>query len=119
MIKAGEDISHGALTAALFTDLAAEDVLFTSHDMARFGRTVTNGFARGDNGRFFVHIGGDPSAAVSPAHLQYTGRWLRLAPYDPEVYQRVEDYILRNVPEPHPLDVAALIYYREYRPAGN
>lgn len=115
-IGGGEDISHGALTMAFFTDLAEHGIVFNSNDMSRFCRTVTKGFARGNNDRFFIHLGGDPTSGIRPANLRYTGRWLRLAPYDPEVYGRVEGFILRNVPEPYPLDVAALIYYQGYRP---
>lgn len=114
-IGAGEDISHGALTMAFFTNLAEHGIIFKSNDMARLGRTVTEGFARANNERFFIHIGGDPESPIRPTNLRYTGRWLRLAPYEPEVYTRVEGFLLRNVPDPYPLDIAALIYYRSYR----
>ncbi len=103
----GEDISHASLTMALPIILAGENAVFTREDMARLGKTVTQGFARLNNGVLFGDITGNPNS--SPGLVQIPGRWLRLVPFAPEVRDRLAEFFLKYQPAPSPLDLALLI----------
>ncbi|HOJ59529.1 MAG TPA: hypothetical protein PK878_04525 [bacterium] len=105
----GEDISHAALTMALPVLLAHENQIFTREDMARLGKTVTQGFARLNNGVLFGEITGNPGS--NPDLVQIPGRWLRLSPFAPEVRERLAAFFLKYKPAPSPLDMALLIRY--------
>ncbi len=106
----GEDISHGALTMALPMILAAEGQVFNASDMARLGKTATQGFGRLGNGVLLAVVNGDP--APGPGNVQLPARWLQLTPFAPETYRIISEHYLNYIPTPGPLDMALLIIYR-------
>ncbi len=106
----GEDISHGSLTMALPMILAEEGELFTDEDMHRLGLMVVNGFARLNNGVLFGDVTGSPKS--NPKLVQLPGRWLRLSPFEPEVYRRLADFHLTYQSAPGALDLALLIRHK-------
>ncbi|MFB3787735.1 MAG: family 43 glycosylhydrolase [bacterium] len=106
----GEDVSHASLTMALPILLAEENAVFTPEDMFRLGKTVTQGFARLNNGVLFGDITGNPGS--NPDLVQIPGRWLRLSPFAPEVGDRLADFFLQYQPNPSPLDLALLIRFQ-------
>lgn len=105
----GEDISHGSLTLSLPIFLATGNEVFTKDDMARFGNTVRNGFARLNNGILFGVVTGDPKS--NPNLAQIPGRWLPLTPFAPDVFDRLSLFFRKYQPTPSPLDLALLIRY--------
>ncbi len=106
----GEDVSHGSLTMALPILLASEGEVFTKQDMLRLGKTVTQRFARLDNGILFGNVTGNPKS--NPSLVQIPARWLRLTPFVPEVYKRISEFYLKYQPAPGPLDLALLLKYK-------
>ena len=110
----GEDISHGSLTVSYLIMAASDGVVFNVTDMARFGRTVTELIAPGDNGILFSHVDGNERSAPDKGLLSIPSRWLHLSRYDPVVYHRIMDFLVFYEPKPHPLDLALLLRYRQY-----
>ena len=110
-IRGAEDISHASLTASFPIMLASEGKFFTREDMEWMGLTVVNGFARLDNGVLFGNVVGEPAAG--PGNVQLPGRWLRLSPFAPDVYNRIAEFYLKYRPTPHPLALALLIRQKD------
>jgi hypothetical protein len=108
-IPGAEDISHASLTASFPILLASDREVFREEDMKRMGLTVVKGFARLDNGVLFGNVVGEPAAG--PGNVQVPGRWLRLSPFAPEVYNRITEFYLKYRPTPSPLALALLVRY--------
>jgi hypothetical protein len=106
----GEDISHGALTAALPSVLGEAGLVFDAQAMRQFAATVTKGFARRDDGILFGDISGNPKS--SPKLVQIPARWLPIAASDPTARKNVLTFYARYQTRPGALDLALLIRYR-------
>jgi len=106
----GEDISHASLTMMLLVELADEKDLVNADDITKLEKTVTQGFARLNNGVLFGNITGNPKS--NPSLAQIPARWLILTPLAPKVYQRISEFYLKYVEKPGPLDLAMLIRYK-------
>lgn len=112
----GEDISHGSLTAVFPMLLHRDGEVFDRRDAERFANTVTGLIGPDGGGMLYTNVDGMPRDTVSPGLLALPGRWLRVAPDDPEVYAAIEAFLLTRAAALHPLDLANLI---RYRPGGN
>jgi hypothetical protein len=110
-IPGAEDVSHASLTASFPIMLASDGEIFTEEDMERIGLTVEKGFARLDSGVLFGNVVGELGSG--PGNVQMPGRWLRLSPFAPEVYDRIAEFYLKYRPTPSPLALALLVRYRE------
>jgi hypothetical protein len=113
-IGRGEDISHGSLTVSFLIMAANDGEIYSTTDMARFGRTVTRLIAPRNDGVLFSQIDGDQSSSPDKDLLSIPSRWLHLTPYCPEVYTRIQTYMLNYEPNPQPLDLALLLRYRKF-----
>lgn len=105
-----EDVSHASLTMSLPILLAGENQVFSEADMRRLGKTVTEGFARLNNGVLFGTVNGNPGSNTDV--VQIPGRWLRLTPFAREVYPRIADFYLNYQEKPGPLGLALLLRYK-------
>lgn len=109
----GEDISHGSLSMSLPVMLAEEGLVYDATDMARFGRTMTCLISPKSNGIMRSFVDGNPKAGADKSLITSVGRWLRLTPFLPEVYDRIVTFQLNYEPVPVPLDCALLLRYRK------
>ncbi len=105
----GEDVSHGSLTMALPILLESQGEVFNAQQMESLVKTVTQGFARLNNGMLFGDVCGNPKS--NPIYVQLPARWLRLTPHSKEVYDRIADFYVQYQPKPGPLDLALLLRY--------
>lgn len=106
----GEDVSHASVTISLPLLLVEEADFPGEEDAARLEKTVTQGFARLNNGVLFGNVTGTPGS--NPSLVQIPARWLRMTPIAPAVYGRVAEFYRKYVPNPGPLDLALLIRHR-------
>ena len=106
-----EDYSHGALTACFPLTLGLEGQVFTPADMVAFGKTVTNGFARLDSGVLFDTVNGTATNQGWLIVRTSSGYYLRVAPYYPEAYDRIADFMLQYQNSPFCSDIGALVRF--------
>jgi len=104
-----EDSSHGTLTVSFPVLLASEGKVFTKKDMARFGRTVTQGLGRLGHGVILGNVTG--TAESNPAYIAYPAYWLAFGRAVPEARERILDFYLNYIPTPGALDLALLLKY--------
>ncbi len=110
-VGTGDDLSHGSLSMEFYVLMANDGQVFTHEDMQALARTVTYGFARLDNGILFGNVAGSPDLH-DPSYVANTGYWLRLTPYNPEVYDRIAAFMLKYQQEPRGLDLAKLVRWK-------
>jgi len=103
----GEDTSHAGLTMMLPMALAADNEVFTQHDMERIAKMVTHGLARLGGGVFLGDITGNPYS--KPERIRFITNWLPLTRYNPEVRREVVSFYLNYKPNPDPIELAQLI----------
>jgi len=89
--------------------LAADGEVFTPEHMKRFGQTVMQGMGRMGDGVLLGDVGGLP--ASKPERISIAAMWLQLAPYTPEVRERIVPFYLNYRPSPQPWELAYLIRY--------
>jgi hypothetical protein len=107
----GEDISHGSLTASLPVIMGSHGEVLSVTDLERLSRTVVKGFGRREDGILFGCVSGDPSGGY-PRNVSKPTRWLRLTPWNRQVYDRITAFQLRYDPSPSPLDIALMLRFR-------
>jgi hypothetical protein len=105
-----EDISHAALTASFWIQMASEGEVFNSTDMQRLTRTVRLGFARLGEGVMFPDIIGNPLVSLINRVPSMT-YFMNLTPYDFEVYERMSEFYYNYWPSPGPLEGALIFKY--------
>lgn len=105
----GEDTSHAGLSLRLMLELGRDGLVFAEKDMRRLANTVTQGFGRLGNGVLFGNITGTPESR--PRYVNWTARWLALAPWNPAVRPPILQFYLKHEPNPGPQDLASLIRY--------
>jgi len=103
----GEDSSHAGLTLALPLMLAADNEVFTTEDVTRFGNTLIKGFGRLENGILFGDITGNP--ASSPNYVGQITAWAQTAKQVPAVRDLIITHYLNYRPTPGALDLSRLI----------
>ncbi len=107
-----EDISHAALSASFWIYMAEEGQVFTQQDMERFGQTIQLGIARLDNGILFPGLLGIPDNSQASRVLSSSvEQFIRLAQFDPEVYERMSDFYLTYWSSPGPRLTGLLLRY--------
>lgn len=104
-----EDTSHAALTMSFPAMLAADGEVFTAEHMKRFGRTVTERLGRLGDGVLLGDVGG--LASSKPQQIAIAAMWLQVAPYSPEVRDRIVPFYLKHRPVPQPWELAYLIRF--------
>ncbi len=105
----GEDTSHAGLTMALPLALGLDGHVFDHADMKRFANTVTQGFARREDGVLYGKITGTPD--IGPEYVALPCRWIPLARYEPGVRPRILAFYLGYQKRPGPLDIADLLLW--------
>jgi hypothetical protein len=103
-----EDVSHAGLTVSFWILMAEEEQVFDTQDMERLGRTVSQGFARLNNGVIFPDLVGNPITSLIP-RIPGMAPFLRLSRFDPGVYQRIGDFYFHYWPSPGPIESALLV----------
>jgi len=104
-----EDTSHGSLTMAFPLMLAEDGEVFTAEHMKRFGQTVTQYVGRLGDGVLLGDVGGQASS--KPDQIGIAAIWLQLAPYSPEVRDRIVPFYLRYRPAPRSWELAYLLRF--------
>jgi hypothetical protein len=104
-----EDTSHGSLTMSFPAMLAEDGEVFTAEHMKRFGRTVTQAVGRLGDGVLLGDVGG--LASSKPDQIGIAAIWLVLAPYSPDVRDRIVPFYLRYRPAPRSWELAYLIRF--------
>ncbi len=114
LIGAGEDFSHAALTVAFPLTLGLEGEVFDQFDMEAFGRTITRGFGKLCDGVLFGNVA--PTPSLGPDQVLIPGYFFRVAPFSPEGYDAIADFLLRYQKDPRNVDIAQLIRFKHDGP---
>ncbi len=111
-----EDVGHAFLTISFPILMAHDDTVFNDNDMIRFTKTMKQGFGRFNDGVLLGEVNGSPlrfdtTTEIRGVVLAIFG-WARLAPWDPEVLDRVNEFYLKyHANSDNHIDNAVLIRY--------